>query len=66
MNRYNTKALHFTDVIQSKLVKITEFPLTIVTAPMGYGKTTAVKKYLYNSSMTVLWHAIYDGSIIDF
>ena len=66
MNQYNTKALYFTDVIKNKLDIITEFPLTMVTAPMGYGKTTAVKKYLYESSMTVLWHAIYDGSIIDF
>ena len=66
MKQYNTKALYFTDLIKNKLDKIKEFPLTIVIAPMGYGKTTAVKKYLYDSSMTVLWHTIYDGSIIDF
>lgn len=66
VNQYNTKALYVTDVIKNKLDRITDFPLTIVTGPMGYGKTTAVKKYLYNSSMKVLWHAIYDGSIVDF
>jgi ATP-dependent transcriptional regulator len=66
MEQYNTKALYFTDAIKNKLDKITEIPLTIVIAPMGYGKTTAVKKYFYESSMTVLWQTIYDGSIIDF
>lgn len=66
MNEYNSKALYFTDIIKNKLKGIAEYKLTVVTAPMGYGKTTAVKKYLYNSSMKSLWHTIYDGSISDF
>lgn len=66
MEQYNTKALYFTNAIKNKLDRIAEVPLSLVTAPMGYGKTTAIKKYFYDSSMTVLWHTIYDGSIIDF
>lgn len=66
MSKYNTKALYFTDKITNKLKNILEYPLTIVTAPMGYGKTTAVKNYLYNQSEKVLWTTIYDGSVVDF
>lgn len=66
MSKYNKKALYFTDKITNKLKSISEYPLTIVTAPMGYGKTTAVKNYLYNNSEKVLWTTIYDGGIVDF
>lgn len=66
VNQYNTKALYFTDAIKNKLARINDFPLTIVTAPMGYGKTTAIKKHIYDDSMKVLWNAIHDGSICDF
>ncbi|MDR3596084.1 LuxR C-terminal-related transcriptional regulator [Clostridium sp.] len=66
MSKYNTKSLYFTDKVRNKLKGISEYPLTIVTAPMGYGKTTSVKNYLYNSSEKVLWTTIYDGSVVDF
>jgi LuxR family maltose regulon positive regulatory protein len=37
-----------------------------VEAPMGYGKTTAVREYLKNVDGKVLWQKIYDDSISDF
>lgn len=66
VSKYNTKALYFTDEIKNKLKSISEYPVTIVTAPMGYGKTTAVKNYFYNNSEKVLWTTIYEGSVVDF
>lgn len=38
--------LYFSDQIKKQLMKIEKFPLTIVEAPSGYGKTTAIRQYL--------------------
>ena len=45
---------------------IGEYPLTIVEAPMGYGKTTAVKHLLNNWDATVHWLRVYDDSADSF
>jgi LuxR family maltose regulon positive regulatory protein len=41
--------------VNRALESIFEYPLTVVEAPVGYGKTTAVRQYLSNRSATVLW-----------
>lgn len=41
--------------VNKALASIFDYPLTIVEAPMGYGKTTAVKEFLANSGSPVLW-----------
>ena len=64
--RYNQKALYFSDKLREGLDSIFEYPLTIVEAPMGYGKTTAVREYLNNTDANVLWQRIYDSSITGF
>lgn len=46
MNKY--KILH-RDRVNNELKNILDYPLTIVTAPMGYGKSTAVKEFLFNN-----------------
>jgi len=43
-----------------------EYPLTVVEAPMGYGKTTAVKEFLKNSDARVLWQTLADSSASGF
>ena len=43
-----------------------EHPLTIVEAPMGYGKTTAVKHFLNSAGADVLWLKVYDETIDNF
>lgn len=45
MKNSNTHILERIQVNQ-KLAQGLSLPLTIVTAPMGYGKTTAVKAFL--------------------
>jgi LuxR family maltose regulon positive regulatory protein len=42
--------------------EVFDHPLTIVEAPMGYGKTTAVKECLNRSAASVLWQRVYDNS----
>ena len=38
--------LYFSDQLKKELMKIEKFPLTIVEAPSGFGKTTAIREYL--------------------
>lgn len=42
----NTAALYFTERLTRRLESIAASPLTLVEAPMGYGKTVAVREYL--------------------
>jgi len=46
-----------------QLEGIWEHPLTVLEAPMGYGKTTAVKHFLASADADVLWLKVYDDSI---
>ncbi|MDP4182111.1 MAG: LuxR C-terminal-related transcriptional regulator [Bacillota bacterium] len=64
--RYNQKALYFSDELKEKLHNILEYPLTIVEAPMGYGKTTAIKEYLNSTNNKVLWQRAFDCSLQSF
>ncbi len=59
INRSGT--LFFPERITEAIKEIYHYPLTIIEAPMGYGKTTALKEHLKDSDACVLWHRIYDG-----
>lgn len=48
--------------ITEAMGKIFDHPLTLVEAPMGYGKTTAVREHIILTSATLLWQNIYDTS----
>ncbi|WKY49000.1 LuxR C-terminal-related transcriptional regulator [Eubacteriaceae bacterium ES3] len=61
-----TQNLHFTTKLLNKLSPIREYPLTIVEAPMGYGKTTAIRHFHKATDDQVLWLKIYDDSIDSF
>ena len=43
------------DRINDRLAEIYDYPLTIVEAPMGYGKTTAVRKFLEIKKIKPVW-----------
>ena len=57
-----TKNLYFTSRLLKELNSLWEHPLTIVEAPMGYGKTTAVKEFLNGADADLLWLRVYDDS----
>jgi len=61
-----TRSLYFPERITQAMNGMFEYPLTIVEAPMGYGKTTAVREHLGNAHGNILWQRIYDSSIISF
>lgn len=63
---YNTQAIYFTDKLRAQMAQLLNFPCTLVEAPMGYGKTTAVREYLKGTDAHVLWHRVYDGSVSGF
>lgn len=52
--------------LRQALEGIWEQPLTVVEAPMGYGKTTAVKNFLQASDANVLWQTLADPSASGF
>jgi LuxR family maltose regulon positive regulatory protein len=46
---------YFSERLVKKLSVILKTPLTVVEAPMGYGKTTAVKEFLKKYKAPVIW-----------
>ncbi len=52
--------------LSQALEGVWEYPLTVVEAPMGYGKTTAVKEFLKDSDAKVLWQTLADSSVSGF
>lgn len=64
--QYNTKGLYFPSRITKALDGILDHPLTIIEAPIGYGKTTAVREYLRNAEVDMLWQGVYDSSTVSF
>ena len=63
---FNTRAIYLSDKLRRQMARIPEFPCTLIEAPMGYGKTTAVREYLKDTSACVLWLHIYDDSVTGF
>lgn len=45
-SKYYQQKIYLSDRLKSQLAQIPHFPLTVVEAPSGFGKTTAVRKYL--------------------
>ena len=55
MEKIKVRTLYTRDKVNSGLDAAWEYPLTVVEAPMGYGKTTAVKEYLRQKKVKTLW-----------
>lgn len=64
MDKHNkTRSLYFPERIIKAMNIIVDYPLTVVEAPMGYGKTTAVREHLLGMPhANILWQKIYDNS----
>lgn len=61
--QYSAKSLYFSSRIAKKMTAFLGYPLTIVEAPMGYGKTTFVRESLKKVDANVLWQKVFDNSI---
>lgn len=64
--QHDTRRLYFTEHVAKAMNKVLDYPLIVVEAPMGYGKTTAVREYLNNSGVDVLWLRVYDSNAVAF
>ena len=63
---HNTRSLYFPEGITKAMDEIFSYPMTIIEAPMGYGKSTAIREYLKNTDANILWQRIYDKSTNNF
>ncbi len=59
--KVNTQRLYFTERLKRAISDITEYPLTIVEAPMGYGKTTAVRDAFCHDGITPRWLHVFNN-----
>lgn len=46
--------------LNRRLSQITAYPLTVIRAPAGYGKTTAIASFLAQSNLPYFWYSISD------
>jgi LuxR family maltose regulon positive regulatory protein len=65
-NKDGTRALYFTEKLRKRMITILDFPCTVVEAPMGYGKTTAVREAMHTIDAKLLWQNVYDSGVYDF
>ena len=63
--KYNLNTIYISERLQENLKPISQSAFTAVTAPMGYGKTTAINWYLdkqsKNGNSCVIRISIYSG-----
>jgi LuxR family maltose regulon positive regulatory protein len=59
------RSLYIPAHLSEAIAEILHFPLTVIEAPMGYGKTTAVREGLRDKCGNILWHRVADASIDD-
>lgn len=52
---------YFSDRLWRKLAAIREKPLTVIEAPMGYGKTVAAREYPRHHDIQTLWTPVLGG-----
>ncbi len=50
--------------VDQKLQGLFQHPITIVTAPIGYGKTTAVRTFLANCQVPCIWTTMFESVMI--
>lgn len=66
MVRNNNRIIYMRKSVNQALNDIGKYPLAVVTAPMGYGKTTAVREFLESSGFEVLWQTLLNESVSGF
>jgi LuxR family maltose regulon positive regulatory protein len=62
----NTRSIYLSNRIREALGEISDHPLTVVEAPMGYGKTTAVREYLNMAGAHTLWQTVDESHASNF
>lgn len=58
VKKFNPNQIYFSKKLEERLRTIYDYPVTIIEAPTGYGKTTAVREYLKSSGRPYIWFNI--------
>ncbi len=62
----NAAALYFSDRLKRHLAAVPATPLTLVEAPMGYGKTVAIRAFLAGAAIRSVWVPVLGDSATAF
>lgn len=62
-NKIDTEKKYISRELNNKLKKISEFPLTSIEAPIGYGKSVSCMNYLRNSGSLYVWQDIQTSNL---
>lgn len=62
----NSKSVYVTDRLKKAFDLFLDYPCTVIEAPMGYGKTTAVKTALENLACDQIWQKVYTSGTSEF
>ena len=63
---YNIDAVYFTEKLGKRIKAIPDYSITVLEAPMGYGKTTAIRNFQRSAIMQILWHSVYAEGMSSF
>lgn len=55
IKKFNPNQIYLSKKLEDRLKTIFDYPLSIIEAPTGYGKTTAVKEYLKKLGKPYIW-----------
>lgn len=55
LDDYNKEGIYLTEKLQKQMRKLQSFPITIVEAPTGFGKTTSIKDFSQRSTDKIKW-----------
>lgn len=64
--KVNTQCLYFTKRLTQAMGEIFSYQLTVVEAPMGYGKTTAVREAVDRAGITPHWLHVFTDDTVGF
>lgn len=60
--KINPENMYLSPRLTSKLAQISNYPLTTIEAPMGYGKTMGMRSYLKGRTLPYVWQSAMDPS----
>lgn len=66
LRRKTLHSQYFNERLQSKLARVNSFPLTIVEAPLGFGKTVAIRSIMSGRGVRVLWINVTTSNVHSF
>ena len=58
----STETIFINERLEKEMARMAEFPLIVLEAPMGYGKTAVLREYLNRTGDRYLWMTAVPGS----